>query len=145
MLSNNNTGSSDLVNVTNTYIDKSNCDINANDDEDTKINDLLDEWQCLSAKNIAVLYNERRDHRSVSNGISSKMTIPQVNESLIVRRPSTISLKPIVPVSLENDVTDSCFGGKAESEHECSNGINIKFQDIIYRARRGFSWDRCKY
>lgn len=131
----NNTGTSDLVNVTNTYIDKDNCDINANDD------DLLVEWQCLSAKNVAVFNNER----SVSKGISTKMTIPQVNESLIARRPSTISLKPIVPVSLDDDLTDGCFGDKDESEHECTNGINIKFQEIIYRARRGFSWNRCKY
>lgn len=28
--------------------------------------------------------------------------------------------------------------------HECSNGISIKFRNLIYRARQNIFWDRCK-
>lgn len=140
----NHTGASEFV--TNTYID---CDIDANDDndEDTNNNDLLEErQQCLSAKNVGISHDERPGQRSVRNGVLTKMTIPQVNETFIAQRPSSISLKPIVNgIFVDKDETDGCFGDASESEHECAKGINVKFQDIIYRARRGFSWDRCEY
>lgn len=65
-------------------------------------------------------------------------------------RPSTINLQPIasaVKVNDDNDTTDGCFTGTSEdSEQGASDqGINIQFYDIIYRARREISWDRCKY
>lgn len=135
----NHTGSSKLVNVTITYIDKNAGDIDdaSDDDEDTNNNDLL----ASTVTSIGLLSGEKVVNRSVING---KMTIPQVNETLIARRPSAISLKPLVTVNLDKDQTDGCFGNKEEIEHDCDKGINIKFQDLIYRARRGFSWDRCK-
>lgn len=143
----NNTGSSKLVNVTITYIDKNADDIDdaSDDDEDTNNNDLLSERQCFMAStvtSIELLSGEKVVNRSV---INDKMTIPQVNETLIARRPSSISLKPLVTVNFDIDQTDGCFGKKEEIEHDCDKGINVKFQDLIYRARRGFSWDRCKW
>lgn len=64
-------------------------------------------------------------------------------------RPSTINLRPIASTTKVNDAdtTDGCFNGISEdSEHSsCGQGINIQFYDIIYRARREISWDRCKY
>lgn len=140
-------GSSNLVNVTITYIDKNAGDTDdaIDDDEDTNNNDLLAERQCFMAAtttSIGLLSGEKVVNRSVING---KMTIPQVNETLIARRPSAINLKPLVTVNLNKDQTDGCFGKKDEIEHDCDKGINVKFQDLIYRARRGFSWDRCKW
>lgn len=165
----NHTGASNLVNVTITYIDKKNAgDIdnvsddngnNNNDDEDTNNNDLLAEQrrqqqqsqQCFTTTavtgttNPSTLSDEKVVNRSVINSISSKMTIQQVNETLITRRPSTINLKPLVTDHLQADQTDGCFGTRDDdSMHDCGKGINVKFQDLIYRARRGFSWDRCK-
>lgn len=66
-------------------------------------------------------------------------------------RPSTINLQPITSAAKvnenhNNDTTDGCFSGTSEdSEHGSSGqGINIQFHDIIHRARREISWDRCK-
>lgn len=148
MLSNH-TGANNLVeNVKLAYIDKDVCDIDASDGEDTNNNGLLAE-QCHSETNVGKSSDRKTNPRLVINGILTKMTIPQSNESLSARRPSTIGLKPIITsntgntVTIDKDVTDGCFGDK-DSEHECSKGINIKFQDLIYRARREISWDRCK-
>lgn len=140
------TGTSNLENVTLSYIDKDVCDIDGSDEEDTNNNELLPE-SGHSETNFGNTSDRRIAVQSVINGNSRKMTIPQSNDSLSARRPSTIGLKPIVTVntiSNDADVTDGCFGDK-NSEHECSTGINIKFQDLIYRARREISWDRCKY
>lgn len=145
MLSNH-TGANNLENVKLAYIDKDVCDIDASDDEDTNNNGLLAE-QCHSETNVGISSDRKIIARSVINGISMKMTIPQSNESLSARRPSTIGLKPIITgntITIDKDVTDGCFGDK-DSEHECIKGINIKFQDLIYRARREISWDRCKF
>lgn len=68
-------------------------------------------------------------------------------------RPSTINLKPItcengVKVSSDKDITDGCFHSATDDSENYSSsgqGINIQFQDIIYRARHEISWDRCKY
>ena len=169
----NHTDASNLVNVTITYIDKKNAgDIdnvsdddnnNNNDDEDTNNNDLLAEQrrrrqqqqpqQCFSSTavtgttNPSTLSDEKVVNRSVINSISSKMTIQQVNETLITRRPSTINLKPLVTEHSDADQTDGCFGTKDDDDsmHHCGKGINVKFQDVTYRMRRGFSWDRCKF
>lgn len=138
------TGSCNLVTVTNTYDKSNSCDIDAIDDEDTNNNDLLDEQVYHNATHFQVSPGEKSADTPISNGVSIKMTIPKSTESLVARRPSAISLKPIVGPNLDTDDTDGCFGDRTESEHECSKGINIKFQDLIYRARRGFSWDRCK-
>lgn len=134
------TGSCNLVNVTITYDKSNSCDIDAIDDEDTNNNDLLDE----QAYHNATTQCEKSVNAAISNGVAIKMTIPKSTESLVVRRPSAINLKPIVTPNFDTDDTDGCFGDRQESAHDCSNGINIKFQDLIYRARRGFSWDRCK-
>lgn len=141
----NRTGANKLVNVTISHIDKDICDIAASDkddDEDTNNNDLL-HGVCdmkvvgSSVGNVA--------GQLVTNNVPTKMTIPQANEALIARRPSPIMLKTIASGQSDEDETDGCFGDQAESEHECITGINVKFEDLIYRARPGFSWDRCKY
>lgn len=144
--------------------DDDNNNNNNDDDEDTNNNDLLAEQrrrrrqqqqqqpeQCFSSTAVTGTINpspssdEKVVNRSVINSISSKMTIQQVNETLITRRPSTITIKPLVTEHLDADHTDGCFGTRDDdSMHDCGKGINVKFQDLIYRARRGFSWDRCK-
>lgn len=139
------TGSCTLVNVTITYDKSNSCDIDAVDDEDTNNNDVLDEQAYHNATHFQVTPGEKTFGTPISNGVSLKMTIPKSTESLAVRRPSAISLKPIVTANLDTEDTDGCFGDRHDSDrHECGQGINIKFQDLIYRARRGFSWDRCK-
>lgn len=136
------TGESNLANVTITYIDKEICDIDASDDEDTNNNDLLRDVCDTKAK---LLSNENSVSQLVFNNDTTKMTIPQANEALIAQRMLPMHLKAI-KASGESDLdtTDGCFGDQDDSEHECVTGINVKFQDLIYRARPGFSWDRCK-
>lgn len=135
----NHMGSSNLENVRLSYIDAS------DDDEDTNNDDLLPERQCFTTTtNVGILSSDKCANRSVINGISTKITIPPVNETLIARRPSAIYLKPLLTINLDRDQTDGCFGTREELEHDFGKGINVKFQDIIYRVRRGFSWDRCK-
>lgn len=130
--------------VTITYIDKDNCDINADDDdnhEDTNNNDLL-HGVCDTKNSSSFVPNV--NGQSVANNLPTKMTVQQESETLLVRRPSPINLKPIANDHLDEDTTDGCFGDSEDSEHECTTGINVNFQDIIYRARPGFLWDRCK-
>lgn len=74
------------------------------------------------------------------------MSASQSNKNRICRQSSDIELKTIVD---ENTVSllDAEKAIKCDQDHvnrEQSNGINIKFQDIIYRARRNIIWDRCK-
>lgn len=144
----NRTGANNLLNVTISHIDKDICDIAASDkdddddDEDTNNNDLLHGVCDMKVVGSSV---ENVAGQLVTNNVPTKMTIPQANEALIARRPSPIMLKTIVSGQLDEDETDGCFGDPAESEHECITGINVKFEDLIYRARPGFSWDRCKY
>lgn len=64
-------------------------------------------------------------------------------DNLSVRQSSSIGLKPIINVN--KDVTDDCNVDKIESAEEYSYGINIKFQNLIYQARREISLDRCKF
>lgn len=140
-----------LANVTITYIDKNICDTNASDNadnddvddnnDDTNNNDLL---LGVCDTKIAGSSVENLTSQSVVNCFSTKMTIPQASEALINRRPSPIVLKPFAADNLDEDETDGCFGDSEDSEHECTTGINVKFEDLIYRARPGFSWDRCK-
>lgn len=145
----NRTGANNLLNVKISHIDKDICDIAASDkddddddEEDTNNNDLLHGVCDMKVVGSSV---ENVAGQLVTNNVPTKMTIPQANEALIARRPSPIMLKTIVSGQLDEDETDGCFGDPAESEHECITGINVKFEDLIYRARPGFSWDRCKY
>lgn len=139
----NRTAANNLVNVTISYIDKDIFDIVASDDdnEDTNNNDLLHGVCDMKVVPSSV---ENVAGQLVTNNVSTKMTIPQANETFIARRPSPVMLKTFASSQLDEDEADGCFGDQTESEHECITGINVKFEDLIYRARPGFSWDRCK-
>lgn len=76
------------------------------------------------------------------------MSTSKSNKNRICRQSSEIELKTIVndnTVSLL-DAEKAAIKSDEQNNVNCeqSNGINIKFQDIIYRARRNFIWDRCK-
>lgn len=82
--------------------------------------------------------SRKRIDRSVVYGESINMT----DKSLIAKQSSSIELKTIVS-------TVDC-GKRAEPDdkdnlqHQCNQGINIKFQNLIYRVRQNIIWDRCK-
>lgn len=118
-----------VCNVTIPYIDSDDCDIDGNND-DTNNNNLLDKQQ----------YTDEAK-RSFVDGASIKMAIDPVNETLIAKQTSAINLTPQVLT----DQADGCFGTTGESKHDCDKGVNVKFHDLVYRVRRGFSWDRCKF
>lgn len=75
------------------------------------------------------------------------MSTFQANKNRISKQSSETELKTIV-----NDKTVSLLEAEksAKSDEDDVNqkrrckGINIKFNDIIYRARRNLSWDCCK-
>lgn len=93
--------------------------------------------------------NSCRLFYSVANGDSVKMSKTQSNKSLGCRQSSDIELKTIVDdntASLLNvEKAIQIDSNSATVKHVRSKGINIKFRDIIYRARRNIIWDRCKY
>lgn len=74
------------------------------------------------------------------------MSTSQSTGQRVCRQSSGIELKTIVcdnTVSLlEAEKAIECDTDHVKREQ--SNGINIKFEDIIYRARRNIIWDRCK-
>lgn len=149
MLSND-TGTNEGVNVTFEYVDKGKtCDIGVNDKDtnnNSNDNDLLTELCHNTNMNSG---NLTEQNKSV-NTKTVKMTIPQSGDSLSARRPPTAGLAPLVTdssVDLDDNVkAEVCFSPDDEvPPHECKKGMNIKFQDIIYRAHREISWDRCKW
>lgn len=76
---------------------------------------------------------------------SVNMSTPQSSKSLVCGQSS--ELKTIVDdntislLNAEKAIKSDLDGGV---NHKCGKGINIKFQDITYRARRNIIWDRCK-
>lgn len=113
-------------------------------EDDTNNNDRLDEERKRSSEP-----NVDNCDGKFDDSLSFKMTKLHVNERLVTKRPTSIGLKsiseiPTEPGQLDVDQPDGCFGAQEESEHDCAKGINIKFQDVIYRARSALPWDRCK-
>lgn len=138
------TSAYDLVNVTTPYIDSDVCDTDANDDETTNKRDILNE-KCHSETNFNVKPCQKADNQSVIFGVSTKMTILKTNDHLLTTRPPlSLALKSNGTAHLNENATDNSIGENQDSEVE-HKGINIKFRDIIYRQKRGFPWDRCKY
>lgn len=73
------------------------------------------------------------------------MSTFQSNEN---RKQSDIELKTIAK-DKENAVRlleseETTKSDQDHVNHKRSQRINIKFNDVIYRARRNISWDRCK-
>lgn len=64
---------------------------------------------------------------------------------------STMALKPLLTDQNNtrfNETGDKMNGFVDHENNLHSNhntGINIKFQDIVYRVRRHVPWDRCKF
>lgn len=135
------------------------CDIDANsdgDDDDKNDNHTNNNNNGLAAS--TTVAKEQWPHKpnaseqnvqdqSESDVLLTSSSSPSTN-GYRRPRPSTINLQPIASAAKVNDIdiTDGCFSGTSEdSEHGSSDqGINIQFCDIIYRARREISWDRCK-
>ncbi|XP_031623111.1 ATP-binding cassette sub-family G member 4-like [Contarinia nasturtii] len=133
------------------YIEKDNCKVDAKDNgEDTNNNERLDDdRQCFSETNFGISTSDIVNDGTFDDSVSTEMTKLQVSETPETKRPSYIALKPISELptksagQLDADQTDGCFGAnQQESEHDYAKGINIKFQDLIYRARRSLPWDR---
>lgn len=74
------------------------------------------------------------------------MSTSQSNKNSFYRQSSEIELKTIVNDNTVGllDAEKAIKSDQANVKYERSNGINIKFQDIIYRARWNTIWDRCK-
>lgn len=75
------------------------------------------------------------------------MSTQQSNQNRICRQSAEIELKTI---SSDNtvgllDAESAIKNDRDNISRKRSKGINIKFTDIIYRARRNISWDRCKW
>lgn len=120
--------------------DVSDIDVSDNDDDDNV--------RSSNNNNTWVMVNESFPDKSNSKPIIHD----QASNGVHRQRPSTINLRPLIADNIlkvsDNDITDGCFGGGAadDSEHGSNGqGINIQFQDLIYRARHKISWDRCKY
>lgn len=70
------------------------------------------------------------------------------DKGLIAKQSSSIELKTISDnaecaiTGGERTETDT---NKNDSPHQCNKGINIKFENLIYRVRQNVIWDRCKF
>lgn len=121
--------------------DNSHCDI---DDANTNNNDLLTEPLNGSELNFST---DKFTSRSTINGATT-MTIPQISDSLGARRPSAISVKPIVTDVNGLDSPDGCFGSENDPLRSeiigefRSRGINVSFEQLIYQKRYGLCWNR---
>lgn len=69
------------------------------------------------------------------------------DKNLIAEQSSSIELKTF---SGNTESTVTC-GDEPETDtniddspHQCSKGINIKFQNLTYRVRQNIIWNRCK-
>lgn len=136
------------------------CDIDTsdNDDNDNDSNDRgTDRNELAAAAKAAVVMavmvneqcsNKRNSEQNISNRFTSNKPLNGTRQR---PRPSSINLKSSASDNIvkanDEDLTDGCFSGTTEESEHSSNdqGINIQFQDIIYRARREISWDRCEY
>lgn len=132
------------------------CDVDTSDDDDDDNNDNNNinnnGFATMVASNKQCAYNQNSNQTFHNEFVSDKMLTASINGNRRLSRPSTINLKPTIGSEVvvkvnDKDITDGCFQAATDdSEHSSSGqGINIQFQDIIYRARREISWDRCKY
>lgn len=69
------------------------------------------------------------------------------DNSLIAKQSSSIELKTIsgvVDSTITCDESPEIDTSKDNPQHQCNNGINIKFENLTYRVRENIIWDRCK-
>lgn len=100
---------------------------------------------------VLVNNNNCNSNHNLQNQFASDKMLTSPASGVRAARPSTINLQPIRCENGEKftnakDITDGCFHSATDDSEYTSSGqgINIQFQDIIYRARREISWDRCK-
>lgn len=129
------------------------CDIDTSADDDDDNDDSTTTITTHNNSNGLPTIRLNNNNNCSSNHNQHNQYAPTaMNGNHRLARPTTINLKPItcenaVKVTSDKDITDGCFHGATDDSEYSSTGqgINIQFQDIIYRARREISWDRCKY
>lgn len=66
-----------------------------------------------------------------------------MTDKSFIAKPS-VELRTIVrTVTIEPGERDNTVN-EVNLLHQCSKGINIKFRNLIYRARQNIFWDQCK-
>lgn len=126
------------------------CDIDTSDDDDDDKTDISTNNNGLATAVVnEQCPNKQNSEQNIQIQSESNKMLTSSTNGYRQPRPTTINLQQITSVVkvTDKDVMDGCFKGPIEDSEHGSNGqgINVQFRDIIYRARREISWDRCKY
>lgn len=74
-------------------------------------------------------------------------SINMTDKRLLAKQSSSIELKPFSG-NVESTITcgerPEIATNKDDPPHQCTKGINIKFENLIYRVRQNIIWNRCK-